>query len=299
MPRRPATAAPPAPPHRSRRSPRRSPSRPARLAPARRRAARARQWQSGCEHERANALRSADLVGRKGDEVGAGAARVESILPAAWTASQCSNPPAACVRSAAARTGWTHTGLVIGGLEADEHPFALACAIIQPLSKRIQIDDRRSAEPECARSRSAGKRAPSSTQGCSMALVRSRSRGRFPAPAWRPGVRARTFASVPPLVKTTLRARRRPVRRRPPAPLDASARCTAFGMDRRRIAPAPAHRPWLRAPRAEAPKSRCGRDRCGLSPAWILGPPGCRETASCVRQGESAANACIRPRRLC
>ncbi len=187
---------------------RRSPSRPARRAPARRRAAGAPRCAiRRREHERADALRPAELVGGNSDEGQRRSPAGSNVDLAGGLHGVAMQQPAGSVDEVGGGAhGLDDAGLVIGGLEADEHAARPGSHNPSSRPRRATRSTTPLASTGMRSTRSAGKRAPSSTQGCSMALASSRSSGRLSARHARPGVRARTFASVPPLVNTTLRA---------------------------------------------------------------------------------------------
>ena len=186
-------------------------------------------------HQRADALRAADLVRRKRHRSAPSALISQAMRPAACTASTCNKAAGRMHDGRRFGDRLNHAGLVVGEHERNQRP---ATARPQRASASAARSTRPSAvDRQYPRSPRRGKRPPARTEGCSIADMSSRSRGRFSRAVSIAGVSASTFASVPPEVKITFAGSRADESRDlPRAPLDQAPRRAAFGMHRGRIA---------------------------------------------------------------
>ena len=198
------------------------------------------------------------------------AAMSSAMRPAACTASTCSSPPCRCTIAAASRDRLDHAGLVVGGHQRDENALLRQRLAAAAASAPRSITPSRSTGSFSTAS--GANRPPASTEGCSIAETSRRSNGRLSPPTCRSGDSASAFASVPPEVKTTLRASAPDERRDVLARLFDDARAPpGLRHGRRtgcRAVPAPYGRP--RAPRPAAGHSHSSRGR--YAPPLILDP---------------------------
>ncbi len=110
-------------------------------APARRRAAGAAASRARSRDQRADALRSAELVGGQGQGVGAERLRnPRRCLPADCTASTCSQPPAPWTSAAVSATGWITPVSLLAEHQGDERPPVLAPSA-QLIGQPVEVGD--------------------------------------------------------------------------------------------------------------------------------------------------------------
>ena len=211
--------------------------------------------------KRADALRAADLVRRERHEIGA--ERIDIAGDAPGRLHRVDMQQAARRMHDGGRFGdrLHDAGLIVGEHDRNQRPAALR----QRFCERRKIRAAHRRRPEDPRSRRAGNRPPARTEECSIAEIKSRSRGRFSSAVSIAGVSASMLASVPLDVKNHVRRlARRPVPplaraparpgAAPPVPRRAprtDCRRTASASAQRRGASAAAAAPW-----------RSNRDRC-------------------------------------
>ena len=99
----------------------------------------------------------------------------QAMRPAACTASTCRRPPAACTIAAASATGWITPVSLLASMSETSGRDRLA----HSASRKRRKIDRRRASTGMSSIASRGNRPPARTEGCSIADINSRSRGRF------------------------------------------------------------------------------------------------------------------------
>ncbi len=97
------------------------------------------------------------------------------IRPAAWTASTCSSPPAACTISARLRDRLDHAGLVVGEHDRDQRAQSFRRVSREPALQRSRGRLAPPRSPERCRPHAARSGRRSRTDGCSIADTSSRS----------------------------------------------------------------------------------------------------------------------------
>ena len=184
------------------------------------------------QHQRADALGTADLVRRQRQQVGAVDLRSNGILPSAWMASTCSRPPAAWTISAASATGWIA-------------PVSLLASMIETSAggrahRAAHAGDRDRPRPNGVTPTiwiaSVENRPPASTEACSIAETMSRSTAgplpRLQTRRKRERIRFRSARGEDDVLRLGADGRGN----RGARILDQPPRLAALGMDRRRIA---------------------------------------------------------------
>ena len=153
------------------------------------------------------------------------------MRPAACTASTCSRPPAACTIAAASATGCITPVSLLASISETSGRAALETAAGQrrEIDAPVGIDGNSSIA-------SRGNSAARAHRGCSIADIKSLSRGRFSPAVSIAGVSASMLASVPPQVKITLAGR---------APTSAATCSRARSTSRARRTALGMHRGWI------------------------------------------------------
>ena len=153
--------------------------------------------------QRARALRAAELVGGKDEQIGAERREARSARPASCTASQTTNPPAAWTSAAASATGCSTPVSLLAPCSASSGRPGRAAGF----GERVEVDPAVGAQRRDL-DRGRGKRWPRRTQGCSPAETISRAAAlRLPDAGARRQRRVGRLGA--PETKTTLRAGRR------------------------------------------------------------------------------------------
>ena len=228
-----------------------------------------------CAHQRADALRAADLVGRERQQIGAqhgdiaiDAARRLHGIDMEQTARRMHD-------RRGLRDRLNDAGFVIGEHQRNQRPRRFGNGFGAAPPDRAAPAHR----PAIPRSPRAGNRPPARTEACSTAESKSRERGRLSPAISIAGVSASMLASVPLEVKNTSPGARPDQRRNLFARvLDQTPRGAALGMHRGRIA---GHRKRLGnrppAPHPAAAPWRSNRNSCAR-PCWLcllFWPPAC------------------------
>ncbi len=219
------------------------------------------RWMSSLRaHQRADALRAADLVRRQRQKIGAERRDIAGDPPGRLHGIDMEQAAARMHDRGRLRDRLHHAGLVIREHQRDQRP------------RRFRDGRRPAPRGRCGRRRrpgissiaSRGNRPPARTEACSMAESKSRERGRFSA-CGLDRRRQRQHIGFGAARGEKHVARPRPDQRGDlfARVLDQAPRGAALGMHRGRIAgnaTAPAPRP--RAPRAAAARWRSSRNSC-------------------------------------
>ena len=183
--------------------------------------------------ERADALRPADLVGRERQQIGAERIDIAGDAPGRLHRIDMQQPAGGVHDRGGLRDRLHHAGLVVGEHDRDQRPRCFG----QSIAPSAARSTRPSASTAMSATASRGNRPPVRTEECSIAEIRSFSRGRRSSAVWIAGVSASMLASVPLEVKKTSPGARRDQRRHLLARLfDEPPRRPPLGMHRGRIA---------------------------------------------------------------
>ena len=145
-------------------------------------------------HQRAGALHAADLVRRKRQQIGAERADIARDASRRLHGVDMEKAARRVHDGGRFRDRLDHAGLVVGEHERDERPRRSARTAPRSAGK---IERARRNRPEFPRSPRAANRPPARTEECSIAEIKSRSRGRFSLAVSIAGVSASILASVP------------------------------------------------------------------------------------------------------